>query len=219
MNKLLGALAVVSSIALCPVAANAAVTVNGPIRPGQVFTSAPPGNLAPGQTMDFFVSGNPTSGPISATFGDVGIPVGSFTDLYDFIIPQNGSGSGSVTTTVDISGLNGPTDLDISSVLVNGLAATAVYRDAAGNVCTTPGVGSCGATETFAINNVPITAGAPNQISVSGLSRGNGSYGGNATFMPAAVPEPATWAMMLLGFGAIGFSMRKRRRPTLAQIA
>lgn len=26
-----------------------------------------------------------------------------------------------------------------------------------------------------------------------------------------AVPEPATWAMMLLGFGAIGFSMRRRR--------
>lgn len=25
-----------------------------------------------------------------------------------------------------------------------------------------------------------------------------------------AVPEPATWAMMLLGFGAIGFAMRKR---------
>ena len=29
--------------------------------------------------------------------------------------------------------------------------------------------------------------------------------------LPAAVPEPATWAMMLLGFGAIGFTMRRRR--------
>ena len=28
------------------------------------------------------------------------------------------------------------------------------------------------------------------------------------------VPEPATWAMMLLGFGAIGFAMR-RRKPKL----
>ena len=25
------------------------------------------------------------------------------------------------------------------------------------------------------------------------------------------VPEPATWAMMLLGFGAIGFAMRRRK--------
>ena len=33
------------------------------------------------------------------------------------------------------------------------------------------------------------------------------------------VPEPATWAMMLLGFGGIGLAMRKRRRPVFAQIA
>ena len=36
-----------------------------------------------------------------------------------------------------------------------------------------------------------------------------------------AVPEPGTWAMMLLGFGAIGFGMRRRRAPArlLAQIS
>lgn len=34
-----------------------------------------------------------------------------------------------------------------------------------------------------------------------------------------AVPEPATWAMMLVGFAGIGASMRRRRRPALAQIA
>jgi hypothetical protein len=38
-----------------------------------------------------------------------------------------------------------------------------------------------------------------------------------------AVPEPATWAMMLLGFGGIGFAMRRSRRRdgqmVLAQIA
>jgi hypothetical protein len=26
----------------------------------------------------------------------------------------------------------------------------------------------------------------------------------------AAVPEPATWAMMMLGFGAVGYAMRRR---------
>ena len=35
----------------------------------------------------------------------------------------------------------------------------------------------------------------------------------------AAVPEPGTWGMMLLGFGAIGASLRRRRRavPAFAQ--
>lgn len=30
----------------------------------------------------------------------------------------------------------------------------------------------------------------------------------------AAVPEPSTWAMMLIGFSAVGFSMRRRRKVT-----
>ena len=34
-----------------------------------------------------------------------------------------------------------------------------------------------------------------------------------------AVPEPGTWAMMLLGFGATGFAMRRRRKPVMAQVA
>jgi hypothetical protein len=34
-----------------------------------------------------------------------------------------------------------------------------------------------------------------------------------------AVPEPATWAMMLLGFGGIGWTMRRRGKPALAQLA
>lgn len=38
---------------------------------------------------------------------------------------------------------------------------------------------------------------------------------------PGAIPEPANWAMMLMGFGAAGYAMRRRRRTTmdLAQLA
>lgn len=32
----------------------------------------------------------------------------------------------------------------------------------------------------------------------------------------ATVPEPATWAMMILGFGIVGTGLRRRPRPTLA---
>lgn len=35
----------------------------------------------------------------------------------------------------------------------------------------------------------------------------------------SAVPEPSTWAMMLFGFGAVGWGMRRARRQTLTQVA
>jgi PEP-CTERM motif len=40
-------------------------------------------------------------------------------------------------------------------------------------------------------------------------------------FAISSAPEPGTWAMMLLGFGAVGVSMRQRRKPggKLAQLA
>lgn len=41
----------------------------------------------------------------------------------------------------------------------------------------------------------------------------------NVTFdapVAGAVPEPATWAMMLVGFGGIGFAMRRRSRVRTA---
>ena len=37
----------------------------------------------------------------------------------------------------------------------------------------------------------------------------------SASFSFAAVPEPTTWAMMLLGFGGIGFAMRRRNSAKL----
>ena len=37
--------------------------------------------------------------------------------------------------------------------------------------------------------------------------------------LPSAVPEPATWAMMLFGFGFIGCLMRRRRPASVAQRA
>jgi uncharacterized protein YfaP (DUF2135 family) len=46
-----------------------------------------------------------------------------------------------------------------------------------------------------------------------------GNISGNGAFA-VTVPEPATWALMLLGFGGMGMAMRRRRRTTaFAQIA
>ena len=58
--------------------------------------------------------------------------------------------------------------------------------------------------------------------SLSNISNLRFQYGTALTdpSLTPAVPEPATWAMMLLGFGAIGVSIRRRRgKPALMQIA
>jgi hypothetical protein len=48
----------------------------------------------------------------------------------------------------------------------------------------------------------------------------NNASGFTAAFATTAVPEPATWAMMLMGFGAMGLSLRRRHKLTnFAQLA
>jgi hypothetical protein len=172
-------------------------------------------------------------GPIVATIGHTGIAGVStgtaFSDTFAFTIGLTGMGnigvgSGNITTGVAITDFLGSTDLDITSILVNGVLASLQLQDANHVNCSVrdidPTVGTCGANEFWSANNVPITGGALNTIVVSGISRGLGSYGGNLTFTPAAaVPEPATWAMMLLGFAGIGWQFRRRRSATLAQFA
>lgn len=41
-----------------------------------------------------------------------------------------------------------------------------------------------------------------------------GSTFTNYAFFASGVPEPATWAMLLIGFGGIGFSLRRQRTRT-----
>jgi hypothetical protein len=144
----------------------------------------------------FTVSGDITDGSVSADFGRSGILAGAFRDTFNFIINQTGTASGTLSTNT--TRLKSSTDLDILSVFINGFEAT---KTVVGNA------------EFFEINNVAIASGTPNQIVVTGTSRGNGSYAGTATFMPtAAVPETGTWAIMLFGIGGVGASMRVRRR-------
>lgn len=59
-----------------------------------------------------------------------------------------------------------------------------------------------GGTFSIALNNVSF--GTP----------GTANVGGTITLLTPSVPEPATWAMMLLGFGAVGFAMRRTRPRT-----
>jgi len=49
-------------------------------------------------------------------------------------------------------------------------------------------------------------------LSLQLLSTQNAGEFDNFATVPAGVPEPGTWGMMLLGFGLVGFAARRRRR-------
>jgi hypothetical protein len=56
-------------------------------------------------------------------------------------------------------------------------------------------------------------------IHIAGTRGTVSSFDGNLSFVAGTqLPEPATWALMILGFGAVGWQLR-RRRPILAQAA
>jgi hypothetical protein len=65
----------------------------------------------------------------------------------------------------------------------------------------------------------PVAAGAYRFTFGGSAPATGGVVTGNLTFQLIPVPEPATWAMMLVGFAGIGFAMRRRRQPVLAQVA
>jgi len=51
----------------------------------------------------------------------------------------------------------------------------------------------------------------------TGLNGGDADIGLDNVSI-SAVPEPATWAMMLVGFGGMGVAMRSRRKQAVAAI-
>ena len=73
-----------------------------------------------------------------------------------------------------------------------------------------------GIVEFWSLSSLFLEAGQYT-LTIMGDNRSTGSLGGTVTIN--AVPEPGTWAMMLLGFGAAGYAMRRRRAPVLAQAA
>ena len=59
----------------------------------------------------------------------------------------------------------------------------------------------------------PLMTGAWNDTVVNNPTQG---YIVEYSLPPGAVPEPTTWALMILGFGGVGAAIRRRARIALA---
>jgi hypothetical protein len=150
--------------------------------------------LAPAAQAAISIDFTPAAadGSFSGTLSNTGVGNPSFNDLFNFYLPT-GIVNGTITSTAT-SAFN---NIDFTSIFFNGVAFTPV---------------STGKYEIWELADTVVTAG--NQtLTVAGTAGSSASYVGTGSFSPSAVPEPGTWAMMIIGFGAIGVAMRRRRSP------
>lgn len=69
------------------------------------------------------------------------------------------------------------------------------------------------ANSSTAANGTALATGGTFRVqNYAGTPNSPFSINGNVSAVAAAVPEPATWAMMILGLGAVGFAMRRRQK-------
>ena len=100
-------------------------------------------------------------------------------------------------------------DGSVTFLLSNGHSFT---LNTFGNGYETAG-GFFGVTDTTAFNSVLVTSSVldPNTDNILSVNE--------ATYGISAVPEPSTWAMMLLGFAGIGFVTYRRRNSASLRAA
>jgi hypothetical protein len=121
---------------------------------------------------------------------------GAFIDNFLFNLPRGGR------ATVRVESVQTPGDPNRTNVNFN---ATRVRF----NNVLVPRI-STGVYELRVLLTSFTAAGVSNLL-VQGASGALGSYTSSLTLV---VPEPATWGMLIVGFGAAGVALRTRRRRT-----
>lgn len=133
------------------------------------------------------------TGPGTDFFGAViEAEPGPFTHVFNFTLANHAQANSSLTTI-----RLGATDIDFSSIKLDGFSFDQIGFDPK--------------SEVWELASVLLGSG-PHSITVTGNVVGRsqgGSYSG--VLNVAAVPEPATWALMIMGFAGAGAMMRRRR--------
>lgn len=159
------------------------------------------------------LDGSPASSAFVANLFTVGTDEGSVNFLpAEDNIAYPISVLFSFTNPWDASG-NAITGQSFGFIALNPFSSCGILAGGCGTVqWSGPQTFSFGYGGSFdvALNNV--TFGTP----------GGAQVGGTFTLRSNSVPpvpEPATWAMMLVGFGAVGYAIRRNRKTLLPQVA
>ena len=146
----------------------------------------------------------------------------------------NQDGSGVTFTSDDVLSINGQGQAVIDGV--DGISNLLVEFESAWDLITFSFDSDVDSAFELTINGLyigncsicQITDNGQNKFTVSGSSITSLGFAFNPAIATArqfrvegvsnAVPEPTTWALMLFGFGAVGFGMRRRRRVAEGQV-
>lgn len=115
-----------------------------------------------------------------------------FTDIYLFNVSQAGFINGYVSSFATLPKL----DAYLKEITLDGVSLVRT---------------SGGALENWAANNIHVGPGKHKLSIVGYWGKEGGTYSSKLSF-DAAVPEPASWAMMIAGFGLVGAAMRRRTK-------
>jgi len=140
----------------------------------------------------------------SGVFGNSNIAKGNFSDTLAFTLTAPSSfdkfllGSSATSSATQ---LGKPGDLNFTSVYISGTGGPYNF-DIINNDPTDNWTDKASFLGTLDPGSYV--------LHINGYSYGKSQYGGNTT--TALVPEPASWSMMVGGFGLIGGALRSRKR-------
>ena len=235
---MLGALAATAFVAA---PANAAVTIGGSGAGTTLTTSGTSGGSA---VLDFNGFVGSAAGVIAGLTAKLTLAFTSITNAgttfnFGYTLENNASSpvtasrisrfgfdvapdvaSASSTGTYDFADMGGnqPNQVGVVEVCFKDTSNAGCTGGPGGLTLGQTGSGTLSLTFASAQTAITLSNFFTRYQSLSYPGENEGSASGRVTTPTSPVPEPAAWMLMLLGFGAIGFAMRKKNYTQTARV-